>query len=510
MTKALQALGVSKSYGGVVALRGVNLTVRSGSVHALLGQNGAGKSTLLKIMTGAVRPDQGTLRLGEGELLFRDTADAARQGVAVVAQELSLFPHFDILDNMFPMRELRLGPFVDRRQMRERAIPVLEQLGVTRPLHTAISELSLAERQLIEIAKALVSRPRILLLDEPTSALETAASDRLLNILSVLRQHNVGVVYVSHILQEVMSLCDEVTVLRDGGAVISGEPMANLTMDGIVAAMLGGRARRSTRSAPPKSPLSNAADVGALVVAGVSRSPALRNVSFRVEAGEVVGLAGLAGSGPEAMLATLSGIMAIESGVIKLPGGQERPRTLRAAIRAGVAFISGDRQRLGLMPDKPIWETMVQVRSVGMARDGGVIVASHMQRRAADLAAQLSVKTKSVLANAGSLSGGNQQKCVLAKWMDAAPVVFLLDDPTRGVDIGARVEFISLLHAAAGEGALVIYHSTDLEELASACHRVLVFHRGRICTEIAGDELTSVALLTAMNSGQGAAAAVVR
>jgi ribose transport system ATP-binding protein/rhamnose transport system ATP-binding protein len=506
VTKALEALGVSKSYGGVVALQGANFTVRAGSVHALLGQNGAGKSTLVKIMTGAIRPDQGSLRLTEADVCFRNTADAAARGVAVVAQELSLFPHFDILDNLFPMREPRLGPLVDRRRMRERAIPVLEELGLTRPLHTPISELSLAERQLVEIAKALVSKPKVLLLDEPTSALETAASGRLVKILSVLREHDVGVVYVSHILEEAMSLCDEVTILRDGRAVISGEPMANLTMDTIVATMLGIKTGRSAASHLPKPTPPVAPGNRALVVAGVSTSHGLRDVSFGVAAGEVVGLAGLAGSGPEAMLAAISGLSPIDSGEIVLPEEHGRPGSLREAIRCGVAYVSGDRRKLGLMLDKPIWENIVQVRSIGIARDGYVLGAARLRRRAAGFAARFAIKTHSVLANAGSLSGGNQQKVVLAKWMDAAPTILLLDDPTRGVDIGARAEITSLLHEAAAAGAVVIYLSTDLEELVSACHRVLVFHRGGICAEVAGDELTSVALLGLMNTGSPVAA----
>ena len=240
---ALEAQGVRKTYGGVVALDDASFNVRPGSVHALLGENGAGKSTLVKVMTGAVRPDAGSLRLGGQEVRFRDTADAVRHGVAVVAQELSLFPHLDILSNLFTMREPRRGPIVDRRRMLEAAQPVLESLGVTHPPSTLVGSLSLAERQLVEIAKALVAKPRVLLLDEPTSALETGASERLLGILRVLREADVGVVYVSHILEEVMSLCDEVTVLRDGRVVMAAEPLANLTLPLIVDAMLGQKSK---------------------------------------------------------------------------------------------------------------------------------------------------------------------------------------------------------------------------------------------------------------------------
>jgi ABC-type sugar transport system ATPase subunit len=500
---ALEARGVRKTYGGVDALRGADFAVRPGSVHALLGENGAGKSTLVKIMTGAVRPDQGALRLAGADVSFRSTADAAARGVAVVAQELSLFPHLDILDNLFTMREPRVGPLIDRRTMRERAIPVLEQLGVARPLHTPVAALALAERQLVEIAKALVSNPKVLLLDEPTSALETGASDRLLKTLSVLREHGVGVVFVSHILEEVMNLCDEVTVLRDGQVVMSGEPMASLTMDAIVTTMLGSNEKRDSAAGRTIAFLATGRERsgGPLEVSNVGSPRGLRNVGFRVEPGEIVGLAGLSGSGPEAMLAAIAGLSPIDSGEITLPDGRGRPKSFREAIRRGVAYVSGDRRRLGLMLDKPIWENVVQVRSIGMARDGQFLRAANLRRRAVDLAGRLGVRTWSALANAGSLSGGNQQKVVLAKWIDAEPNVILLDDPTRGVDIGARADINLLLREIAANGVVVIYLSTDLEELTSGCDRVLVFHRGEICAQLAGSELTSHALLGLMNTG---------
>jgi ribose transport system ATP-binding protein len=512
---ALEAQGVRKTYGGVVALDHADFTVRPGSVHALLGENGAGKSTLVKVMTGAVRPDSGSVRLMGDEVRFRSTADAASHGVAVVAQELSLFPHLDILDNLFPMREPRRGPLVDRKKMRELAIPILDELGVARPLYTPIGDLSLAERQLVEIGKALVSEPRVLLLDEPTSALETGASDRLLGILRVLRDRDVGVVYVSHILEEVMSLCDEVTVLRDGQVVMQGQQLADLTLETIVAAMLG--KEESTEAVVPVT--SNAtADAAAfiepivadhdLVVTGVSSRSGLRDVSLRVAAGEVVGLAGLAGSGPDAMLGAIAGLSGISQGDILLPGGRPRPTTFREAIARGVAFVSGDRRKLGLMLDKPIWENIVQVRTMGLARDGQLLRTGGLKQRAAALAVDLGVRTPSVLIDAGALSGGNQQKVVIAKWMDTEPTTILLDDPTRGVDVGAREEINALLRTAAAGGAVVIFLSTDPEELARGCDRVVVFYRGSICGELSGPDLTASALLHLMNTGamEGAAA----
>ena len=502
---ALEARGVRKAYGGVIALKGADFAVRPGSVHALLGENGAGKSTLVKIMTGALKPDQGTLLLSGAEIAFRNTAQAFSSGVAVVAQELSLFPHLDILDNMFPMREPRIGPFINRALMKDLALPVLEELGIKRSVQTPVSELSLAERQMVEIAKALVSKPKVLLLDEPTSALESGASDRLLNILRVLRDRQVGVVYVSHILEEVMSLCDEVTILRDGNVVVSSEPLANMSMSQVVDAMLGKSEAAHERalgtgSVERRSEVTPGAKKS-LVVNGVSSRHGLRSVSFEVAPGEVVGLAGLVGSGPEATLSVIAGLTRITEGSITLPTAMDRPSNFRQAIDRGIAYVSGDRRKLGLMLDKPIWENIVQVRSIGLARDGQWLGTESMRRRASALATKVGVKASSVDANAGSLSGGNQQKVVLAKWLDCRPTTILLDDPTRGVDIGAREEINHLLRQAAAEGAVVVYLSTDPAELAAGCDRVLVFYRGSICGELTGSALTASALLQLINSG---------
>ena len=495
---ALQALGVAKTYGGVIALKGVDFAVRPGSVHALLGENGAGKSTLVKIMTGAVRPSAGSLSLAGRPVTFRNTAHAVREGVAVVAQELSLFPRLDILDNLFPMREPRIGPFIDRRKMRALALPVMEELGINRRLDTPVADLTLAERQLVEIAKALIVRPKVLLLDEPTSALEAGTSARLLKLLGILRERQVGVVFVSHILEQVMSLCDEVTILRDGAVIMAAQPLESLSMGDLVGAMLGDKARRAPRavSARPDPSLRG------LTLSEVSSPGGLRDVSFRVVKGEVVGLAGLAGSGPEAVLAAIAGLSDISHGRITLPSGADRPTHFRQAIAAGVAFVSGDRRKLGLMLDKPIWENIVQVRSVGLARDGAVLSTARLRQRAADLARSVGVKTQSVDAVAGSLSGGNQQKVVLAKWLDVAPDLMLLDDPTRGVDVGAREEINQLLRKSAAAGAVVLYLSTDLEELVAGCDRVLVFYRGGICAELSGAALTAPGLSRIMNTGE--------
>ncbi|HET6213599.1 MAG TPA: sugar ABC transporter ATP-binding protein [Micromonosporaceae bacterium] len=500
----LEATGVRKSYGGVVALQGCDFAVAPGTVHALLGENGAGKSTLVKILAGVVRPDSGTILLDGAPVRFASTADAARRGVAVVSQELNLFPDLDVLANLFTKREPRRGVFVDRRAMAAQAVPVLAELGLSVPLRVPVGELTLAQRQLVEVGKALLTRPRVLILDEPTSALDESGTQRLIGVLDVLRQRRVAVVFVSHILEEVMKLSDVVTVLRDGAVVLAAADRRELTIDGIVRAMLGDRLVAEEDAAlRGKADRPQATDTGALVVDRITVPGVLDEVSLTARVGEIVGLAGVVGAGHQALLQVISGVRTAARGTLRLPGGAglstNPPRTLRRAVRRGVAVVPGDR-RLGLMRDKPIWHNVVQVRSVALAADGHLLRPARLRERARRRAAQVGVRAVDVDRLTGMLSGGNQQKLVLAKWLEAEPSTFLLDDPTRGVDVGAKADVHRLIRLAC-TGSAVLLCSTDLDELVSLCDRVLVFRRGRIAAELSGAELTRHRLLTEMNAG---------
>jgi ABC-type sugar transport system ATPase subunit len=513
----LEARGVRKTYGGVVALAGADFTVRAGSVHALLGENGAGKSTLVKAIAGAVAPDAGTLTLDGREVRFGNTAEAVRRGVAVVSQELNVFPDLDVLSNLYPMREPRRGPFVRRSAMAARAAPVLAELGLDVGLRQPVQELSLAQRQLIEIAKALLTSPRVLILDEPTSALGQGSTDILLDILRVLRDRQVGVVFVSHILEDVMALCDEVTVLRDGEVVMAARPLGELTVPVIVEAMLGERRevvearaaegpdralREQVSQAIAEGDGEGVALTGSLELREVALEGRLQPLSLSVKAGEIVGLAGVAGAGHHAVLELVSGLTRPDGGRVTLPSGRPVPHGLRKAIRAGVALVSGDRRRLGLMLDKPIWENVAQIRAVGLAAAGPVIRSGDLRSHARLQVDRLRVRCASVDQDVGGLSGGNQQKVVFAKWLDASPTVVLMDDPTRGVDVGAKAEMHALIRSTAEAGVPVLMCSTDIDELASLCDRVIVIHQGRAAGELTGDALTTHAVLEAMNTGQ--------
>lgn len=527
-----EASGVSKSYGGVVALRDVGLNLLGGSVHALLGENGAGKSTLVKIIAGAVRPDAGVLRLDGEQTSFASTAAAASAGVALVSQELSLFPDLDLLANLYPMCEPTLGPFVRRSVMEREATPVLRDLGLDASLRQTVGSLSIAERQLVEICRALLTKPRVLVLDEPTSALERTSVEALLRVLRVLRDRNVAVLYVSHILEEVMEVCDDITVLRDGEVVVGGVPRSELTISSIVDAMLGERhtAGVPTIGAAPATRLTtqvvmldsgaasepetkHGADDGAststsdeasaredaVTLARVTVRGRLDDVDLVAPAGRVVGLAGLAGAGHKTVLELICGIRSPSEGTVLLPGRRPVPGGLPAAIRAGVAVVSGDRRRLGLMLDKPVWENIAAVRAVAMGADGVFLSRGNLRDRARDHCERLMIRASSVDQKAGLLSGGNQQKLVFAKWLDAQPTVLLLDDPTRGVDVGAKAEMHVMVRAVATMKTVVVMCSTDIGELAELCDNVVVFHQGRPCAEFSGDALSERAILAAMN-----------
>jgi ABC-type sugar transport system ATPase subunit len=491
-----RAHGVHKSFGGITALRGVDFSVRPGSVHALIGENGAGKSTLLKILAGAMRPDEGVLELDGRQVSFGSTADALGEGIAIVSQELSLFPDVDIIGNLFPLGPPTRAGLVDRREAHRRSHEVLEDLGVDRTLATPVGELSLAERQLVEIARAVITKPRVLILDEPTSALDREDVGHVHAVLDVLRARDVGVVYVSHILEDVFGHVDEITVLRDGQVVLEAVPAPSLSMTDAIAAMIGDSPETGVRRAP----VVEAGPGPALVVEHLA-SGAADDVSFTIGPGEVVGLAGLAGAGQHGVFDALAGISPPSGGSVTLPSGVRNPASIRAAVRAGVAVVPGDRTRYGLHLEAPIWENISLVRSIALGSGRRLVPQQALEKRAIGRIEQFGIVAPGPRFVAASLSGGNQQKVVFAKWAEVEPSVILMDDPTRGIDVGGRWSVWDLIDEMAADGAIQVILSSDPLELASVCHRVLVFRNGRIVGELEGGTLDHGTILEAINTG---------
>jgi ABC-type sugar transport system ATPase subunit len=493
----LEAVGLNKAYGGVTALHDGTIALKEGRVHALLGENGAGKSTLVKILVGAVPPDAGEIRLDGTLVHFASTADAADRGVAVVSQELNLFPDLDVLANLFPMRQPRRGPLIQRRRMAERAAPVLDELGLHVDPKALVGSLSLADRQLLEVARALVADPKVLILDEPTSALEATSSDVLLRAIEALRARQVAVLFVSHILDEVMQICDDITILRDGRAALSAVPRSELTVRDIVGAMLGPQRReRSTiqMEAPPRRPgeARRALEVDRVSVPGL-----LEPTTLRVEQGEIVGLAGLRSSGNLPLIECIAGLRRPGAGTVTLPSGVKNPKNLRAAIGAGLALVTGERRKTGLLLDKPVWENVGLVQDIGLAARGPWVARADLRARARHRAEQLHIRLRDV-----DQSGGNQQKVVFSMWLETDPSLLVLVDPTRGVDVGAKAEMHELIRALATAGSAVLLYSTDLEEMASLSDRIAVFHRGRCALEAPAGEMDQHRLLEAVNTGE--------
>ena len=497
------ARGISKHYGGVAALDGVDLDIVPGEVHALLGANGAGKSTLVKILVGATHPSAGELRLEERPVAFRNVHEAASEGVAIVSQELNLFPDLSVLHNLFLRREpLVAGVAVDRRAMRRRAAPVLEAVGLDVDLDRKLGSLRLGEQQLVEIARALLEEPKILFLDEPTSALQAAETERLLGVVRRLRDRGVAVVYVSHFLEDVFAVADRITVLRNGRVAVARRESARLTIADTVAEMLGDAAGRDDARSGPADPVDGAgAAAGPLVLRGVAVDRVLQPLSLEARPGEVVGLAGLEGSGASAVLDVVFGRRRPDAGTVTLPGGRPGPRSIADAVRAGVAYVPADRKRLGLMLERSIADNVATVSGGPLKRMGTVLRRAALRARAEHWAGVLGIKARSADAAAGELSGGNQQKVVFAKWLETEPTVVLLDDPSRGVDVGAKDDMHAIIRRISAAGRVVLCASTDLEELAEISDRVLVFFAGRMVGELPRDELTEHRLLEAINVG---------
>lgn len=497
------ASGISKSFGGVNALADIDLEIRPGEVQALLGANGAGKSTLVKILVGAEQPTRGTLTLDNQDLRLDSVDDAGKHGIAIASQELNLFPELDVLQNLFMMREPRYGGvLLNRREMERVAEPVMDTIGLQVRPDRQVKSLRLAERQLLEIARSLLAGPKILFLDEPTSALQASDSARVLDVVRRLRDTGVAIVYVSHFLEDVFAISDTITVLRNGRVEVQRRPTGQMSISETVHEMLGDiESRQASFDPRPSTGQDRSATTSPLVFRGIAVKKLLSKFDLTVEPGEVVGLAGLEGSGPTAVLDSVFGRCQLTDGAIDMPDGQSAPASMAAAVRAGVAFIPADRAVLGVMLDKTIYEN-ISIISAGPLRRMGLLPSkSAMVRKAQGWRSRLNIAMSSTESEVGQLSGGNQQKVVFAKWLDTDPTVVLLDDPSRGVDVGAKVEMHAIIRQMAMQQRIVLMASTDLAELATVCDRVVIFFQGAAVGEISGDRLSEHALLAAINVG---------
>ncbi|MET7750586.1 sugar ABC transporter ATP-binding protein [Micromonospora sp. NPDC005367] len=490
--------GVTKSFGAVAALRGVHLALHPGEAHALVGENGAGKSTLVKTLAGAHAPDTGRMTLDGSPLELRGPADARAAGIAVIYQEPTLFPDLSVAENIFmgrqPLRGLRR---IDTTAMNRDAERLFERLGVridpTRPARG----LSIADQQLVEIAKALSFDARVLVMDEPTAALSGVEVERLFGVARSLCERGAAVLFISHRFDEVFDLCQRITVLRDG-AWVSTDPTAELTVDEVVRRMVG----RDVSSLYPKqdAPLRETL----LEVSGLSRAGVFSDVSFDVRGGEIVALAGLVGAGRSEVARAVFGVDHYDAGEVRVAGRTLPPGSPRRAIAAGLALVPEDRRQQGLVMELSVERNATLARRRALSRLG-LLIGGAERAEAQRWTRRLQVKASRLTAPVATLSGGNQQKVVLAKWLATEPRILIIDEPTRGIDVGTKSEVHRLLSELANEGLAILMISSELPEVLGMADRVLVMHEGRVVRELSRAEADETSVMLAA-TGQGATA----
>ena len=484
--------GISKRYGGVRALEQADLAVSAGRIHAILGENGAGKSTLIKVMSGVVAPDEGTMNLDGRAVSFASPAAANQAGVVCIFQELSLIPDLSVADNIvISSPPTRMG-LIDRRRQRVIAEEALTRAGAP-DIHPSalIKDLPLSRRQLVEIAKALARKPRILILDEATSALTAADVAKVFVVLKRLREEGLALLYISHRMHEIAELADECSVFRNGRKVATYEA-GTKTDNEVVELMIG---REYSHVFPPK-PVAALSGTPALETRGLSWTNRLRDISLRVRAGEIVGLGGLDGQGQRELLLALFGVLRGCRGEVRIDGAAVRIASPTQAKSEGVgmALIPEDRKTEGLMLPMTVRENLTFASLDRISRRG--FIDREVENRLIDeMIALLAIKTAGPDIAVGSLSGGNQQKVVIAKWLMNKPRIILLNDPTRGIDVGTKQEIYVLLRKLADAGAAVLFYSTDYDELIGCCDRVLVLYDGAVKKELIGADITEKALI---------------
>jgi ABC-type sugar transport system ATPase subunit len=480
---------IYKRYAGVMALNGASLELRGGEVHVLVGENGAGKSTLARVLAGIVHPDTGTLAL-DGEIIrLRTPLDAQKRGIGMIHQELDLFPHLTVMENMvignlhFPE-----GWRASLRRADSFCRPFLEQVGLRCDANALVATLSVAQQQLLAIARALSMDVRILIMDEPTSALPEDAAERLFRVIAALKAGGVAIVYVSHKMPEIFRLSDRITVLRDGRTI--GTRNTGETTPPEIIAMMVGRSQANVTRVP------RAANGPVLLKASHVTTRKLRDVSFEVRAGEVLGLAGLVGAGRSSVGAALFGIDPIVSGSLCLTGELFTPQNPADAMRRGLNLLPEDRKLQGLMMQMSVREN-VSLSSLSAMKTGGFIRRSQEAQRTSALTRRLRLKSAAPGAAVSTLSGGNQQKTLLARVLMVGPTIVFLDDPARGIDVGAKEDIYRLIDELAAQGKAIILVSSELAELFRCADRILVLNQGRIAALCAAHEASPEIVMAA-------------
>jgi ribose transport system ATP-binding protein/inositol transport system ATP-binding protein len=468
-----ECAGVYKTFGGVKALQDVHLSVRKGEVHALLGENGAGKSTLMKCVIGLHKPDQGSMTFEGKPYSVHGPADAIRAGISMIHQELNPEPHLSVAESIFLNREDTYGaiPLLNKKETNRKAQDILDSFNFPVKASALMEALTLAQIQMIEIIRAVSCNARLIIMDEPTSSLDSEETKRLFSTIRGLKSNGVSVIYISHRMEEIFEICDSVSVFRDGRYIDSRE-LRDVSKDELISLMVG----HEVKNVFPKvdCPIGNT-----VLKAEGLRGKGFDGISFEVRAGEILGFSGLVGSGRSETMRAIFGLDPLSGGKLFLDGKEEKIKSPRDAINKGICMVNEDRKLFGLCLERSLREN-ISLPNLPKQQKGLVIDRKKEIRETGGMADTLSVKRASMEAEAYSLSGGNQQKVVLAKWLMAEPKVLILDEPTRGVDVGAKSEIHTLMCKFASEGLAVIMISSELPEVMGMSDRIVIFHEGKI------------------------------
>lgn len=486
---------IHKAFGTNQVLKGVDFELKDGEVHALMGENGAGKSTMMNVLTGLHSKDEGVIRIDGKETYFHNPKEAEQNGITFIHQELNIWPEMTVLENLFIGKEIKTSfGLLKTKEMKALAKEQFERLGVSISLDKEAGSCSVGEQQMIEIAKALMTKAKVIIMDEPTAALTEREIDKLFLVIASLKKDGVSIVYISHRMEEIFAICDRITVMRDG-KTIDTKRIAETNFDEVVRKMVG---RELTDRFPERQ--SNPGKV-MLEVKNLTNKGLFENVSFSVRSGEIVGVSGLMGAGRTEIMRAIYGMDHIDGGEIWINGKKVSIKSPHQAVELGIGFITEDRKDEGLILDFSIKDNIVLPTLFSFAPKG-IINEKSEEDFVNLLIKRLTVKTESSRIPVGKLSGGNQQKVVIAKWVGIGPKVLILDEPTRGVDVGAKREIYQLMNELTDRGVAIIMVSSELPEVLGMSDRILVVHEGRINGELAKSEATQEKIMTLATGGQ--------
>ena len=490
----VEMTGINKSFGTNQVLKDAAFTLRDGEVHALMGENGAGKSTLMKILTGVYTRDSGIVKVDGNEVVYKNPQEAEKAGIVFIYQELNVLFDLTVEENLFMGKEITKGFGVcDKKAMRKKAQEIMDKMGVNIPVNKVMSELSVGQQQMVEICKALMADAKVLIMDEPTAALTQSETKVLFEVIESLREKGVSIVYISHRMEEIFQLCDRITVLRDGAYVDTRE-IKDINMDDIVQMMIG----RTIGERYPKRDVKPGKEV--LRVENLSSGKLFHDVSFSVKAGQVIGVSGLMGAGRTEIMQAIFGNIPLDSGKIYVEGKEVSIKNPAQAIKAGIGFITEDRKTEGLLLDKSIAEN-IEIANLGKISDKSVLSEDKRKDLVKKGIEEFHIKCFGPEHECNNLSGGNQQKVVLAKWVYTDPKILILDEPTRGVDIGAKKEIYNIINELATKGVAIIMVSSELPEVLGMSDEIIVVHEGKVTGIIDAKTASQATVMTLATGG---------